>query len=117
MIKGRYQAAFIIPVGANKVLSEDGWEFESSGRLSEEIRNDLIQVLGLNFLESYLGIDVYSNDDIKMSIINDDLGLTESISLQLYGNDSLVIISKAFESERMSSAAELFVPTSPPQST
>lgn len=108
-MKGKYQAAFIVPIGANKTLSEDGWEFESSVRLSQVIKNYLIQSLELGFLESYLGIDAYTNDNMKMSVINDDQGCIESISFQLYG-DSLIILSKVCESGWISSEAELFVP-------
>ena len=108
-MKGKYQAAFIVPIGANKTLSEDGWEFESSIRLSQEIKKYLIQSLGLRFLESYLGIDAYINDNLKMSVVNDDQGCIESISFQLYG-DSLTILSEVCESSRISSEAELFIP-------
>ena len=67
-MQGKYQAAFIVPIGANKVLGEDGWEFGSSGRISEEIKDDLIESLRLSFLEGYLGIESYIDADIKMSI-------------------------------------------------
>jgi hypothetical protein len=58
MIK-RYTAAFLIPIGANKVLGEDGWEFESSQRLSKDIAEHLIAELKLDFVEMYSGIKRY----------------------------------------------------------
>ena len=108
-MKGKYQAAFIVPIGAKKILGEDGWEFESSARLSEEIKDYLIQLLNLHFLESYLGIESYVDDDIKMSIIFDDQNEIESIHFQLYG-DSLAILSEVCQGSRMPSEAELFIP-------
>ena len=108
-MKGKYQAAFIVPVGANKVLGEDGWEFESSVRLSEEIKDYLIQSLSLSFLESYLGIESFVDDDIKMSVIFDDQNKIESIHFQLYG-DSLAILSEVCQGSRVSPEAELFIP-------
>jgi len=108
-MKGKYQAAFIVPVGANKVLGEDGWEFESSARLSEEVREYLIQSLKLSFLESYLGIESYIDGDIKMSITFDDQNEIESIHFQLCG-DSLVILTEVCQGSRMPSEAELFIP-------
>ena len=108
-MKGKYQAAFIVPVGANKVLGDDGWEFESSVRLSGEIKDYLIQSLRLSFLESYLGIESYVDGDIKMSVIFDDQNEIESIHFQLYGG-SLVTLSEACKSSRISSKAELFIP-------
>jgi len=108
-MKGKYKAAFIVPVGAKKVLGEDGWEFESSVRLSEEIKDYLIQSLRLSFLESYLGIESYVDGDIKMSVIFDDQKEIENIHFQLYGG-SLAVLSEACQSSRLSSKAELFVP-------
>ena len=108
-MKGKYQAAFIVPVGANKVLGEDGWEFESSVRLSEEIKDYLIQSMRLSFLERYLGIERYVDSDIKMSVIFDDRNEIESIHFQLYG-DSLAILSEVYQGSRMPIEAELFIP-------
>lgn len=107
---GKYQSAFIIPIGANKVLGDDGWEFESSVRLSKEIKDYLIQSLRLRFLESYLGIESYVDGDIKMSIIFDDRNEIESIYLQLYGDSLAVLSEEVRQSSLISSEAELFIP-------
>ena len=108
-MKGKYQAAFIVPIGANKILGEHGWDFESTDRLSEEIKVFLIKSLKLNFLESYLGIESYVDGDIKMSIIFDNQDEIESIHFQLYGC-ALATLSEACQSSRISSEAELFIP-------
>ena len=108
-MKGKYQAAFIVPVGANKVLGEDGWEFESSDRLSEEIKDYLIRSLKLNFFENYLGIESYVDDDVKMSVIFDDHNEIESIHFQLY-DDALTILSEVCQGSRIPAEVELFIP-------
>jgi len=108
-MKGKYQAAFIVPIGTNKVLGEDGWEFESTSRLSEEIKARLIKSLKLSFLESYLGIESYVDDNVKMSVIFDDQNGIESIHFQLYGS-ALATLSEVCQSSRISFEAELFVP-------
>ena len=108
-MKGKYKAAFIIPAGANKVLGKDGWEFESSVRLLEEIKDYLIQSLKLSFFESYLGIESYIDDDIKMTVIFDDQNEIESIHFQLYG-DSLAVLSEVYQNSRIFPKTELFVP-------
>lgn len=108
-MNGKYQAAFIIPIGANKILGEDGWEFESSNRLSNQIKDSLIESLRLSFLENYLGIESYVDDHIKMSVIFDDQNEIESIHFQLYG-DSLSILSAVCQDSRLLSEAELFIP-------
>jgi len=109
-MKEKYQAAFIIPIGTQKFLSEDGWEFESPIRLSEEIKDYFVQLLRLEFVENYLDIDVYTNESIKMSVINDEQGCIESISFQLYG-ESLNNLSDVCANDNMFFQAELFIPT------
>ncbi len=108
-MKGRYRAAFIIPVGAEKVLGEDGWEFKLSSPISLEVSEYLIKSLGLRLLESYLGLDDYINKKIKMSVIHDDIGCIESIYFQLY-DDALTILCEVCESSEMPTGVELFIP-------
>jgi hypothetical protein len=108
-MKGKYQAAFIVPIGSNKVLGEDGWEFESANRLSEEIKAYLIKSLKLSFLENYLGIESYVDGDIKMSVLLDEESEIESFHFQLYG-DALTILSEVCQSDKMPTGAELFIP-------
>ncbi|GGJ06222.1 hypothetical protein GCM10007978_49800 [Shewanella hanedai] len=83
-MKRKYRAAFILPANTNKELGDDGWEFESLERLSNKIMESLVEVLSLKFLESYLGIAVYTNTNVKMSIERDDQNLIEHISFQIY---------------------------------
>ncbi len=85
-MKGSYKAAFILPKDAKKKLGDDGWEFESSQRLPSEVSELLADSLGLKYLESYLGIDVYTNAEMKMSVERDDQSLIEFISFQIYGD-------------------------------
>jgi len=110
-MKGKYQAAFIVPVGANKVLGEDGWEFESSGRLSLKIKDYLVESLKLCFLESYLGIESYVDGNMKMSIIFDAQNEIESIHFQLY-DDGLAVLSEVCQGSEIFDGAELFIPQS-----
>ena len=108
MIK-RYTAAFLIPIGASKVLGKDGWEFESSKRLSREVAEHLIAALRLDFIELYSGIKKYVGDDIGMSIVLDDMNEVENIYFQLSGN-SLKALSELCQAPQVSSEAEMFVP-------
>ena len=108
-MKGRYEAAFIIPVGASKVLCEDGWEFETPNRLSSEIAEFLVDALNLQFSENYLGIDRYVGENIEMSVFYDDQGQIESIQFQLYG-DSMTVLVGVFQASSIASQSELFIP-------
>ena len=66
-------------------------------------------MLKLSFLESYLGIESYVGDDVKMSVITDGQGEIEVIQFQLYG-DSLRAFSVVCRDKQFSLEAELFIP-------
>lgn len=81
-MKVKYQAAFIVPVGAKRVLNEGGWEFKTSNRISPKICEYLISSLQLKLLESYLGLDDYVGEKMKMSVVHDAQNNVESIYFQ-----------------------------------
>lgn len=105
----KYKAAFIVPIGASRILGEDGWEFESSARLSKNIGDDLIETLRLTFLEEYSGIRKYAGEGIGMSIMFDDNQEVEMIYFQLSGG-ALASLSEIRQCIDVSSGAEIFVP-------
>lgn len=108
-MKGRYEAAFIVPVGANKTLGEDGWEFDTTNRLPEEVKKFLTDDLNLRFVENYLGIDSYVDENIKASVIYDDQNQIENVYFQVYGN-AMPALSNIFQSSFIANKSELFVP-------
>ncbi len=108
-LSGKYKAAFLLPKGTNKTLGEDGWMFESDDYLPMEIKSYLVNELRLTLLESYLGINAYINDNMKMSVINDEKGHIENISFQLYKN-SLNTLLSVFQAREVALDSELFVP-------
>ncbi|MFP3925101.1 hypothetical protein [Pseudomonas sp. W5-36] len=108
-MKQKYIAAFLVPIGAVKLLREDGWEFESSQRLSKDIAEHLIEELKLDFVEMYLGIKRYVGNAISMSIFLDDDNEVENIYFQVFGH-SLKALTELCQDPRVSSKAEMFVP-------
>ncbi|AEF99690.1 hypothetical protein [Methylomonas methanica] len=107
-MKEKYKAAFIIPVGTTKTLGEDGWEFETSQRLSTELSAFLVDTLGLRFLESYSDSDTYINDNVKMAIAYDHDKLIEFVYFQLVG-DALITLKTVFSGDIFENS-ELFIP-------
>jgi hypothetical protein len=107
-MKEKYKAAFIIPVGTKKTLGEDGWEFETSQRLSTELSAFLIDALNLRFLESYSDFDIYINDSIKMTVAYDQDKLIEFVYFQLVG-DALITLKTVFSGDILENS-ELFIP-------
>lgn len=108
-MKRKYHSAFIVPLGANKFLGEYGWEFRSLARLPEEIISQLIEALNLDFVERYLGIESYANDNMKMSVVFDNKKKIENIHFQLYGC-SMSKLSDVYDKLSVCSHIELFTP-------
>lgn len=106
----RYQAAFIIPIGASKVLGKDGWEFKSTKRLSKRLEEYLVEALNLEFVEAYSGVRRYAGDRVKMSIVFDGHNEIENIYFQFF-YDSLMKISEVGKMDGSFSGAELFIPS------
>ncbi|WP_155920473.1 hypothetical protein [Methylobacter luteus] len=107
-MKEKYKAAFIIPVDTQKTLGEDGWEFETSKRLSSELSVFLADALNLRFLESYADSGIYMNDNIKMTITYDPNKLIEFVYFQLVG-DALSTLKTVFARDIFENS-ELFIP-------
>ncbi|MCC7035870.1 MAG: hypothetical protein IT560_01035 [Alphaproteobacteria bacterium] len=106
---GRYKAAFIIPINAEKFLDDDGWNFVSPARFAPEIRNYFIEALNLNLVEQYLGIERYLTANMQMSVIFDDENQIELINFQVY-DGGLPILLKSWEDGKASFNVELFIP-------
>ncbi|MFG0541604.1 ParB N-terminal domain-containing protein [Pseudomonas sp. YQ_5] len=105
----QYKAAFIVPIRASRILGEDGWEFESSERLSKNFCNHLIENLRVKFIEEYCDINKYAGEGIRMSLLLDDNQEVEVIYLQL-SVEALASLSEMCQSIDISSEAEFFVP-------
>jgi hypothetical protein len=84
---GTYKAAFVIPPGTFSMLGDDGWEFEASGRLSPQLVEAIAAMFDLIKAHAYSGIVVYSGPSLKMSVVLDDSGEIEHLSLQIYAGD------------------------------
>ncbi|PHN76471.1 hypothetical protein [Pseudomonas syringae] len=108
-MKRSYQAVFIVPAGACKVLGDYGWEFNSLEKLPESIGEYLVRYLGLKFEEEYAGIKKYTNGQISMSIFLDGNNEVESIYFQVF-ESFLAEIYKACQNEAVFSGAEIFIP-------
>ena len=46
-MRGKYEAAFLLPLGTEKHLDEDGWEFKSESFISEQIKKKFMEELNL----------------------------------------------------------------------
>jgi len=106
-----YRAVFLIPLGATKVLDEDGWNFTSNERLPTSILAVLTQGLGFKILETYLGIDVYQCATMKANVTHDEQGRIEFVDFQVFDGD-VAIISNALEQAGLLGTVEIFVPSS-----
>lgn len=108
-MKTPFKAAFVVPHGAKKVLGESGWEFDSEERVPPSIKDSLVTVFKLKPLQSYLGIESYGDDKMKMSVIYDDSHLIENVYFQLRG-DAMMGLVDYFNSHEQTGGCELFIP-------
>jgi hypothetical protein len=108
-MKTPFKAAFVVPHGAKKVLGESGWEFDSQECLPASIRNSLVTAFKLQPLQSYLGIESFGNEKMKMSVIYDDSHGIENIYFQLHG-DGIMALVDYFNSCGLGGGCELFIP-------
>ncbi|UZE26166.1 hypothetical protein LOY67_12410 [Pseudomonas sp. B21-056] len=111
-MKGKYRTAFIVPEGARKKLSDDGWEFESASRLSLDFKERLIDHLDLSYLNEYLGIEAYCGADLEVGFFYDDDHQVEFVHLKMYGDVQLNTLELLGELV-VDGSFELFVPAEP----
>ena len=108
--RGRYKAAFMLPVPNEKILGDAGWEFQSDKRLPKDTEKFLLDSLKLKFVENYSGMSTYENDAVKATVIFDDVGEIEDVCFKLYGMTKEQL-SLHFQTSSLSSCAELFFPS------
>lgn len=105
----RYKAAFIIPINAKKVLTDDGWVFESNNTLPPNVTYFLMKNLNLKLDEEYLGIRSYSNERYQAVVSLNDDNEIEYIQIKVYG-DYMELLLREYRKFNISEYAELFVP-------
>ncbi|MPQ69202.1 MULTISPECIES: hypothetical protein [unclassified Pseudomonas] len=105
----KYRAVFVIPVGALKVLGEQGWEFFSEERLSSELEGFYVESFHLKNKESYLGLRAYEGAGVKLLVESDSELCTEFFYFRFYEgsfSDFLEVLKKAQAVE----VNEVFIP-------
>jgi len=109
-MRGKYKAAFILPVNAKKILAESGWEFDSKEYISDDIEFFLTQELNLCFTESWQNTKCFSNENIEASIeYKEDKKHIRFIYFQIY-HDEMASLKNAFFSSNLKDT-QLFIPS------
>ena len=106
-----YKSFFILPFMTKKILTEDGWEFESEMKISEDLEDELITALDLKFIENYLGVYDYQGRGFKMTVIKDDISSIESICFRVDSvsfNKVVELISSLVQGNQN---MEIFIPS------
>ena len=110
MMRGKYDAAFLLPLGAEKYLEEDGWEFGSNDFLPKQVVPKLADMLNLTYSKTSLDISYYVNDFIQVSFFCD--GSEDNIKhiyFQVY-EGKLGLLKQAFFDSSLGDFSELFIP-------
>jgi hypothetical protein len=104
-----YIAAFLLPSSVTKRLTEDGWEFASPTRLPESLLDVLTSTFELRYVETYLGLDVFQGDGLKITVARDSSGEIENVFVQLRGRSPAELRSCVADARL--DGVEVFVPS------
>lgn len=88
-MKGKYRATFVIPLDTRRVLEDAGWEFFSLNRIPQDVVGVLMEELALVKIGAYLGMEEFSGDDAKATVLLDEQGQVENIYLRAYGDRNI----------------------------
>ncbi len=108
-MRGRYQLAFLIPPDAQKILTEDDWEFSSQQFLPNSVIDFLLDTLGCVLIDKYLEVVIYTNQNTRASIFHNGLGQINYVHLQLYG-DGLSKFLNLFSAHFSDQEVQVFLP-------
>jgi hypothetical protein len=72
------QTFFIVPHGTTSWLTDEGWVFASRAPLSTGVLQKVIEHFRIPFVEEFLGIQKFQNEQTQVNAVFDDQGgLTE----------------------------------------
>ena len=111
-MKGRYRATFVIPLDAHRVLGDAGWEFFSSNRIPQDVVDVLMAELVLVKSGAYLGMEEFSGENAKATVLLDEQGQVESIYFRSYEErDIHGALLRALTLLKDQAAVEVFSPS------
>lgn len=109
-VRPPYKAAFVLALGTKKVLGDSGWEFEALKPIAPQVAQHFVHRLHLAAQDTYLGIEVFSGEDMQLSVLHDqDFGI-EQVDFKTYSDTALAAVTHAWRTEPTGST-ELFVPS------
>lgn len=109
-MNNKYSVGFLIPKGAIRILSDDGWEFKSKSKLDASIEN---------YIENYFTptkvtdeYSIYESDrfKIKIDINKDQSGQIENVYCRFYNGLPLDFL-RMLRKDILSDKVEFFVPS------
>lgn len=66
------QTFFVVPHGATSTLTDDGWVFASPSRLSHGVLQKVVEHFGVRFVEEFLGIQKFQNEQTQVNAVFDE---------------------------------------------
>lgn len=82
MITNKYTAAFLIPEDAKRILSDDGWKFQSKNKISRQIEELLSNHLTLK--ETDNRYSSYEGGFLKIDVFKDVKGKVDYLYFRFY---------------------------------
>ncbi len=78
----RYSVGFLIPKNTRRILSDDGWEFESDSRIP--LITEMLLSKYFSLIQSSLDHSEYEREGVKMDVFKDENGEIENIYFRFY---------------------------------
>lgn len=82
-MRGVYSVAFLLPMGAERSLGDDGWEFNSEQRISSQLESVLKGEYLLRTASDECSY--FEGENISIEVFKDRNGLVENVYFRFYG--------------------------------
>ncbi len=106
-VMNQYSVGFLIPKDANRILGDDGWEFESNLRLPVNIESLIETQFSIG--ESSSSFSAYDGPSLKVDVFKDECGEIENIYFRFY-DDATPELPGFLKEVQSSNQLEFFVP-------
>lgn len=83
-MKDKYRSYFLVPSGANRILGEGGWEFESAKTIPRAVMDSLMLGLMLQKSGGSIGMERFTGKDAEATVFLNDFGDIEHVYLRAY---------------------------------
>ena len=103
----KYKAAFLLPANSKKILTENGWEFETNKALNDDVLKSTLMAFG-QLEKGSVDVNTYRKEDLIIDILVDEKEI-EQIYIRDYSidNHNIDLLKSIYSSHK---DVEVFIP-------